>query len=142
MTGNEIFGPFLALILLTVIVWTVMYWRRLGYIIANRINAQELTIPEKGAAIIPEAVNWPAYNFRNLFELPVLFYALCLFIYVTGMVDAVYVNSAWVYVALRAGHSLIHCSINIVRLRFALYALSTAVLWFMFLRACWQFVSL
>ena len=37
MTGNEIFGPFLAMMLLTAIVWVVLYYRRLSFIFANRI---------------------------------------------------------------------------------------------------------
>jgi hypothetical protein len=141
MTNNEIFGPFLAMMLLTAIVWVVMYWRRLGYILSHRIDSQKLTIPEKGAALIPEEVNWPSYNFRNLFELPVLFYALCLFVYVMGYVDSVYVSSAWLYVAFRAIHSLIHCTRNIVKARFAVYMLSSIVLWFMVIRAAWQYFS-
>ena len=52
MTGNEIFGPFLAMMLLTAIVWVVLYYRRLSFIFANRIRSQDLTTPEKGAAII------------------------------------------------------------------------------------------
>ena len=116
----------------------VLYYRRLSYIFANRIRSQDLTTPEKGAAIIPEQTNWPSYNFRNLFELPVLFYALCLYLYVSGGVDAVYVGSAWAYVVLRASHSLVHSTWNIVKLRFLVYMLSSLVLWFMLIRATWQ----
>ncbi|MGI9201009.1 MAG: MAPEG family protein [Woeseiaceae bacterium] len=141
MTGNEIFGPFLAMVLLTAIVWMVMYWRRLNYIFRHRIDAQQLTIPEKGAALIPEPVNWPAYNLKNLFELPVLFYALCLYLYVSQSVDPVFVWSGWAYVGLRAVHSLIHCTVNIVKLRFAAYLLSSVVLWVMAGRASWQFID-
>ncbi|MGI9221859.1 MAG: MAPEG family protein [Woeseiaceae bacterium] len=139
MTGNQIFGPFLAMMLLTGIVWVVLYTRRLNYIFSQRIDSQQLTIPEKGAALIPEEVNWPSYNFRNLFELPVLFYALCLYLFVTGSVDAIFVGSAWAYVGLRTLHSLIHCTLNIVKLRFIAYMLSSIVLWFMFIRACWHY---
>jgi len=140
MTGDQIFGPFLAMMLLTAIVWVVMYVRRLRFVIGHRIHPQKLTIPEKGAAIIPEEINWSAYNFRNLFELPVLFYALCLYLYVSGSVDAVYVWCAWLYVGLRALHSLEHCTRNIVRRRFAVYMLSSIVLWTMLIRAGWHYV--
>ena len=67
MHGEEIFGPFFGMMLLTFVVWVVMYVRRLHFIISNRIDTRELTIPEKGAKLIPENVSWPAYNFRNLF---------------------------------------------------------------------------
>ena len=93
--SEGIFAPFFGMILLTFIVWLFMYVRRLGYIAANRVRAEDLTTPEKGAKILPEKVNWPAYNFRNLFELPVIFYALCIYLYVSGRVDLTYIVSAW-----------------------------------------------
>lgn len=141
MLDNQIIGPFLAMMLLTATVWVVLYVRRLNYVFANRIAAQRLTTPEKGAALIPEEVNWPSYNFRNLFELPVLFYALCLYLYASQTADKVFVMAAWAYVALRALHSLIHSTSNIVKRRFAVYMLSSLVLWFMLLRACWQYAG-
>jgi hypothetical protein len=58
-----------------------------------------------------------------------------------GYVDSVYVSSAWLYVAFRAIHSLIHCTRNIVKARFAVYMLSSIVLWFMVIRAAWQYFS-
>ncbi len=78
MGGKEIFAPFFGMVLLTFVVWLFMYVRRLRFIVANRIDTRRLTTPDKGASLIPEEVSWPAYNLRNLFELPVLFYALCL----------------------------------------------------------------
>ena len=141
VTSNQIFGPFLAMMLLTGIVWVVLYTRRLSYIFSQRIESQQLTTPEKGAALIPEEVNWPSYNFRNLFELPVLFYVLCLYLFVTGSVDTLFITCAWAYVALRAAHSLIHCTSNIVKRRFIAYMLSSIVLWFMFIRAAWQYLG-
>jgi len=135
MQGTEIFGPFFGMLLLTLVVWVVMYVRRLRFIVGHRIDAQDLTTPEKGAKVIPETIHWPAYNFRNLFELPVVFYALCLYLYVTDNVDDVYLVSAWIFFSLRVIHSAIHCTVNIVKLRFASYMLGALVLWFMVLRA-------
>ena len=139
MPGNEIFAPFFGMLLLTFAVWVVMYVRRLRYIASNKIDPQRLTTPEKGAAAIPEQIHWPAYNFRNLFELPVAFYAVCLYLFVAGTVDSVYVTSAWLFLALRVVHSLIHCTVNIVKLRFVSYMLGALVLWFMVLRAALNF---
>jgi hypothetical protein len=77
----------------------------------------------------------PSDNLRNLFELPVLFYALTLYLFVTGQADAGYVYAGWIFAAFRALHSAVHCTINIVMLRFWLYAISSAALWFMLIRA-------
>jgi len=137
MSGPEIFVPFFGMLLLTLVVWVVMYVQRLGYIARHRIDSQDLTTPEKGAKLIPERIHWPALNFKNLFELPVVFYALCLYLYVTGNVDDVYLVNAWVFLIFRIVHSAIHCTVNIVKLRFITYVIGALVLWFMVLRAAY-----
>ena len=131
---DAILGPFLGMMLLTALVWAYMYTRRLSYIKTNRIPPQELTTPEKAARLLPDSVTLPANNLRNLLELPVLFYALCLYLYVTASVDSVHVVAAWLFVALRAVHSLVHCTVNIVVLRFLSYFAAALVLWFMLAR--------
>ena len=138
MQGNEILQPLIAMILVTLVVWTALYVRRIRFLKTHRIHAQKVSTPEKVAAIIPEHVQNPANNFNNLFELPVLFYVLCLYLYVTGSADTAYVIAAWAFVALRAVHSVIQCTTNIVMHRFAIYMAGAAALWFMVLRAAWQ----
>ena len=135
MCANDIFIPFIGMLALTFVVWVYLYVRRISYTIRNRIHPQRLTTPEKGRALIPDEVNYPAYNLTNLFELPVAFYALCLYLYVTGNVDATYVAAAWIFFLLRVLHSIVHCTFNRVIVRFYLYALSALALWFMLGRA-------
>ena len=67
-------------------------------------------------------------NFKNLFEVPVLFYALCAVLASAQDVSPLFVVGAWVYVALRCIHSFIHLTYNRVTHRFAVYALSTVIL--------------
>lgn len=129
MQQDAILAPMLGLMLLTFVVWSYMYVLRLGYIARQGVNPQDLATPEKGWTVLPEAVNLPAHNLRNLAELPVVFYALCLYLFVSGGVDEFYVASAWVFVGLRAVHSAIHCTFNNVRFRFATYFLGALVLW-------------
>ena len=131
---DTILGPFLGMMALTALVWAYMYTRRLSYIKTNRIPPQELATPEKASKLLPDSVTLPANNLRNLLELPVLFYALCLYLYVTASVDGVHVVSAWLFVALRAAHSIVHCTVNIVVLRFLSYFAAALVLWFMLAR--------
>ena len=135
MQATEIFGPFFAMILLTFTVWIVMYVRRIRYSVANRIQAQRLGTPDKAVKVLPEEVQYPAYNLSNLLELPIIFYALCLYLFVSANVDALYVIAAWSYVGLRAAHSAIQCTTNRVIWRFAVYMASSLVLWLMVLRA-------
>ena len=66
----------------------------------------------------PPKVNAPSDNLKNLFEMPVLFYALASMLFVTEQVDSGYVVAAWVFAAFRIAHSAVHCTVNIVMLRF------------------------
>jgi hypothetical protein len=77
----------------------------------------------------------PSNNLKNLFEIPILFYALSLYLFVTKQVDSIYVNAAWTFVVLRIAHSAVHCTFNLVPLRFLLYLIATLTAWFIALRA-------
>ncbi len=135
---DAILEPMLAMFLLTFVVWVHLYVTRIGFLRREHIRPEQLGSPREALRVIPDDVNMPAYNLNNLVELPVVFYALCLVLYVSGMVDVGYVVAAWVFVMFRALHSLVHCTFNHVMLRFSLYMLSSLALWFMVLRAAWQ----
>ncbi len=135
MADGAILQPMLAMFVLTAVVWVVLYARRLPAMRRAGVPTQQYTTPDRGASLLPESVSYPANNFRNLFELPVLFYALCLYLHVTGSADGVDVAAAWVFFAFRAVHSAIHCTVNIVILRFAAYFVSSVALFFMIARA-------
>ena len=68
-------------------------------------------------------------NYKNLFEMPVLFYALCAVLLASGLVTPDWVWAAWAYVGLRVLHSLIQCSYNKVMHRFIVYSVSTSLVW-------------
>lgn len=138
MSGTSIFLPMLGMMALTAVVWFVMYAKRIPAMKKARLPAQTYTIPDTISEHLPEAVNYPAYNLKNLFELPVLFYALCLYLYVTGLVDQIYLAAAWSFFVLRVLHSIVHCTKNIVMLRFYLYSAAALVLWFMLGRALFR----
>ena len=138
MTQSRIFGPFLAVMLLTLVVWTYMYVRRISFLRASRIDPQSLAVPGALAAVSPAAVANPSDNFKNLFEVPVLFYALCLYLYATNSVDSVYLAAGWAFAAFRVAHSVVHCTFNRVMLRFYLYLAASLVVWLMVVRAALQ----
>ena len=135
MAQTAIFGPFFATMLLTLVVWVYMYIRRISFLQKNKISPKDMAVPGALAQISPAAVSNPADNLKNLFEVPVLFYALALYLFVSAQVDAVYVNAAWVFVLFRALHSAVHCTFNLVMLRFYLYLIATLAVWFMLARA-------
>jgi hypothetical protein len=134
MNQNAIFAPFFAQMFLTLVVWAYMYARRIPFILSlgPRIDLQK---PGELARLSPAGVSNPSDNLKNLFEIPVLFYALVLYLFVAHEVDGVYVWAAWVFVLFRAVHSLVHSTINLVILRFYLYLIASLALWFMLFRA-------
>jgi hypothetical protein len=93
------------------------------------------------AQLTPAAVSNPSDNLKNLFEIPILFYALTFYLFVTAQVDAVYLGAAWLFVAFRALHSAVHCTFNRVMLRFYLYLLASLAVWFMFARAALRYLG-
>ena len=135
MDQTAIFGPFFATMFLTLLVWVYMYIRRIAFITGSKLNPKELAVPGALAQLSPPEVSNPSDNLKNLFEIPVLFYALALYLFVTKQVDATYVTAAWVFVGFRALHSAVHCTFNLVLLRFYLYLFATLAVWFMGIRA-------
>jgi hypothetical protein len=134
MHENSIWVPFLGMMVLTILVWAFMYFHRLRFILANNINPQTLNAPEALGAFPSMAVS-ASNNLKNLFELPVVFYALVLFIIATGQGDSTYTLCGYGFFLLRVLHSLIQCTYNRVMHRFAVYVVASLVLWGMVLRA-------
>ena len=135
MPQTAIFGPFFATMLLTLIVWIYMYVRRIGFIRASSLTPAQLSVPGELARVSPADVSNPSDNLKNLFELPVLFYALVLYLFATGRVDGAYVAAGWVFFVFRALHSAVHCTFNHVMTRFTLYLVASLAVWFMLGRA-------
>jgi hypothetical protein len=133
----DIFKPFAATMLLTLVVWVYMYAWRIPFILRNKLMQGSLT-PLELARVSPPRVSNPSDNLKNLFELPTVFYAAVLYLYATQHVDAAYLAAAWVFFAFRVLHSIVHCTFNLIPLRFSLYAISALALWYMVVRIAWN----
>jgi hypothetical protein len=79
------------------------------------------------AADGPKAV-WVADNYNHLHEQPTIFYALCVYSHLAGVVDGFSVGLAWAYVAIRILHSFIQVTTNFVPLRFVVFNIGSLVL--------------
>jgi len=136
---NAIFWPLIAQVLLVALVAARMYAKRIGELRARRLDPQKLATSRGAAEALQDVA--AADNFRNLFEVPVLFFALGCALAITDAVTPLQVALAWTYVALRAAHSLIHVTYNRVMHRFAVYAASTVlvfVMWGLFAWSLWK----
>ena len=132
MDQTAIFGPFFAMLILTILVWVYMFSKRIPFIQNTDFGGPPTA--EALHRLSPPEVSSPSDNLKNLFELPVMFYAMVLYLFVTNSVDALFLYLAWGYVALRTAHSIVHCTFNHVMTRFVVYALSCLVLFTMILR--------
>lgn len=141
MPQSAIFGPVFATVLLTLGVWVYMYVRRIHFLTSNEIRPGDVSSPAALAAVTPPQVSNPSDNLKNLFEIPVIFYVLALLLFATQQVDATYVWAAWIFVAFRVLHSAVHCSVNIILLRFWLYLISTLAVWFIAARAALRYLG-
>ena len=78
--------------------------------------------------VVPDEVQWKAHNYQHLMEQPTIFYAIVFALVLMGASLPINVWLAWGYVVLRIVHSLVQGTINIVRIRFTLFALSSLCL--------------
>ena len=139
MKIDPIWLPCTAMVLVTALVWIKLYADRLGEMRAKRISPQALSTARAAAGKLENTQ--AADNFRNLFEVPVLFYVLCIAVAITGGSTPGLVLAAWIFVGLRALHCLIHVSYNRVVHRFLVYVASTLLMfgmWAVFLQRILQ----
>ena len=122
----DILYPVTALVALTAVVWVRLYVERLGELLERKIEPQSLATAAAAGRSLQRVQ--ASDNFKNLFEVPVLFYALCAFIAAADLTSPLLLASAWVFVALRCVHSLIHLTYNRVTHRFIAYVASTVLL--------------
>jgi hypothetical protein len=121
--------PPTALVVLTGFVWLRLGSDRLGEMRSRRIHPQQVATSKQMGETMQNVRS--ADNFRNLFEVPVLFYALCAFLAITRLTTLLLLACAWGYVLLRAAHTYVHLTSNKVVRRFQVFVASTIVLYVM-----------
>ena len=121
--------PPTVLAFLTGFVWLKLGSDRLGELRARRIHPQQVASSKQMSELLQNTQS--ADHFRNLFEAPVLFYALCGFLAITKLTTLFLLACAWGYVALRMLHTYIHLTHNKVVRRFQAFVASTIVLYVM-----------
>lgn len=96
------------------------------YVIALRMGLSKQRAVREGVKLTDVALDnsgWPDAtrklnnNYDNQFELPVLFYAILPLLLMLVKVDWLQVTLAWVFVASRILHSLVHTGSNVVTKR-------------------------
>jgi hypothetical protein len=122
----QLVGACLAMVLLTFVVGGRLLYTRVEEMRRKRIHPQAAATSTQMAARLENVQ--AADNFRNLFEVPVLFYALMATALATAHIPGWLVTGAWLYVGLRVAHSVIHCTYNTVHHRLAVFLASFLLL--------------
>ena len=113
------YWPAVAMAALTFVVAVRMFRTRIGQIIREKIRLQTIATSKEAGEKLTDSRG--ADNFRNLFELPVLFYVGIVIAAQTGQVNWLTLGLAWLFVATRVVHSYIHCTYNRVKHRFYVF---------------------
>lgn len=125
MSQTLILWPALAQMALTFLLMGAMARARTGAIRSGAVKIRDVAV--SGEAW-PDRVKQVSNAFHNQLEMPILFYALAIIALVTKSVDIPLLALAWIYVALRIVHALIHTTSNRVPRRFYVFALSNVAL--------------
>ena len=122
-----ILWPTFAMVALVFAVWLKLVVGRLRHVKANPPTRETFRTGDDARRYFAP-VQLPGDNLQNLFETPVLFFALVPLLLMFRQVSVAQLILAWFFVAFRLGHSFVHVGRNDVRLRFQLYVASVAVL--------------
>lgn len=136
MSQNLILLPVAAQVLLTAVVLLLMAQARGRSQRERGLTAQDLALPtaDDWNAAARKASN----NYSNLFELPVLFYAVTAFAMITKTVDGWMIALAWIFVASRVVHSAVHLTTNVVRWRGPIFLVGFVAMLTMWTLLIWR----
>jgi hypothetical protein len=85
--------PVFALAAWTFLILVLIAVRRVRAGLAGRVRPADFRFGE--SAGVPPDVSLPNRNYMNLLELPVLFYVVCVIVFVSGSPSALQVGLAW-----------------------------------------------
>ena len=134
-SAAPLIAPVIALVLWTGLIWAWMYATRIPAIMKARMVLDPMAPRGEQMAQLPAKVRWKADNYNHLLEQPPIFYATVLALALLGDQSASSVYLAWGYVALRIVHSLWQTLSNHISTRFALFFVSSLVLFALAIKA-------
>jgi hypothetical protein len=139
MNQAAIFYPRQAMMLLVAIVTAMMLKERIAEMKDRRIHPNKMASSTQVNQVLKNTKG--ADNYKNLAEMPILFYVLCVALFATQMVSSGWIYAAWAYVVLRYVHSFIHIGYNTVMHRFYVFAASLTLLFWMWAVFVWQLAT-
>ena len=120
--NSLIIWPMFSLVMLTCLVLLSLPFMRMMAMQTRKAHIKDFRYSDTDN--VPERIRLINCNYRNLLELPVVFYVTCFSLIALGAVSDYAVNLAWAYVIVRVIHSIIHIGYNNVTHRFLAFAVS------------------
>ena len=128
IVNRAMLQPAVALSAWTFAMWLWMYATRLPAIRKTGLQLDPSVPPKDLMARLPPEVRWKADNYNHLWEQPTIFYPIVVIAALLPGTGAADLGLAWAFVALRVAHSLWQATVNVIEVRFVLFALSSLVL--------------
>ena len=129
MHYSPILAPVVALVGWTILIMLWMVVTRFAEF--KRLGITSIPNGARGVDLEGRAdpqVMWKSHNYTHLVEQPTIFYAIALTLALMDFGGGINYWLAWGYVGLRIVHSLIQCTVNVVRFRLAVFGLSSLCL--------------
>jgi hypothetical protein len=125
MTIQAVLLPVFVQVALT---FAMMFWMaraRTRSVMRGETKVRDIAL---GQSAWPTRVQQISNNYHSQFQLPLLFYVLVIFAWITRMADLLFVVMAWAFVIARIAHAYVHCTSNHVPTRFKVFAVGVFVL--------------
>ena len=102
--------PMFMMVILTIMIGCIAFTARVKSVKTGKVKARSYKLMD--AEAYPEDVVKTTRNFNNQFEIPVLFYVVCLLFMTLDINNQLGLVLAWSFVGLRFIHALIHITYN------------------------------
>ena len=122
--------PALAMILWIFVVGLILAMRRKDAFSSGTVRPEDVTVSTER---YPVPARLASANFSNQFETPVVFFALIMLAMEVNATSYVMAALAWLFVATRVVHTLIHIGPNKLPLRGAIYGVGVIALFGMWI---------
>ena len=131
MDYSPILIPVVALVAWTLIIMLWMAVARRGAFAKMGITFETIPAGSRGANLdgkAPDEAQWKSHNYNHLMEQPTIFYAIAITLALMDFGGGINYWLAWGYVVFRVLHSLIQCTVNVVRYRLLMFGLASLCL--------------
>ena len=138
MNPALIFLPVLAQMLLTLLLYVALQGRKKHAALRGDVDAARRALDEDAW---PAEVRQVNNNLRNQFELPVLFYVLCLALFALNATGWLVQGLAWAFVASRVVHAWVHVHSNVVTVRRRVFIVGVLLVFALWLLLAWRVLA-